>query len=63
MLEYQNKKTGSLWRMPGEISINEMDDYSYLIKLMIYNDNRIIKNKMQELANCLVQVRGRRLGE
>lgn len=49
--------------MPGEISISEMDDYSYLIKLMIYNDNRIVKNKMQELTNCLVQVRERRLGE
>ena len=49
--------------MPGEISIKEMDDYSYLIKLMIYNDNRIVKSKMQGLVNCLVQVRDRRLGE
>lgn len=56
MLEYKNKKTGSLLHMPGEISINEMDDYSYLIKMMIYNDNRIIKNKMQGLVNCLTQV-------
>ena len=63
MLEYKNKKTESLWRMPGEISIKEMDDYSYLIKLMIYNDNRIVKSKMQGLVNCLVQVRDRRLGE
>lgn len=63
MLEYKNNKTGSLWRMPGEISLSEMDDYSHLIKLMIYNDNRIVKNKMQELTNCLVQVRERRLGE
>lgn len=64
MLEYKNKKTGSLWHMPGDIRINEMDDYSHLIKLMIYNDNRIIKKKMQELANCLVQVKEkRRLGE
>ena len=63
MLEYKNNKMGSLWRMPGEISLSEMDDYSHLIKLMIYNDNRIVKNKMQALANCLVQVRERRLGE
>lgn len=64
MLEYKNSKTGSLWHMPGDIRINEMDDYSHLIKLMIYNDNRIIKKKMQELANCLVQVKEkRRLGE
>lgn len=63
MLEYKNKKTGSLWRMPGEISVNEMDDYSYLIKLMIYNDNRLIKKEMQDLVNCLVQVKRRRLEE
>lgn len=43
--------------MPGEISISEIDAYSYLIKLMIYNDNRIVRSKMQKSANCLVKLK------
>lgn len=57
MLEYKNSKTNSLLRIPNEQSIADIDDYAYLIKMMIYQDKKIIKNEIQKLANCLVQIR------
>ena len=60
MLRYQNTKTNSLINIPDNIKISEVDDYSYLIKMMIYHDELLIKQKMQELANCLEQVRQRK---
>lgn len=63
MLEYKNTKTNSLIHIPDNIKLSDVDNYAYLIKMMIYHDNYLIKDKMQKLVNCLVQVRGRRLGE
>lgn len=63
MLRYKNTKTGSLMEIPDNITISEVDDYAYLMKMMIYNDNRIVKQKMQGLVNCLEEIKQRRLGE
>lgn len=56
MLQYKNSKTNSLIQIP-ELTLKDVNDYTYLIKIMIYNDERLIKNKMQKLANCLSQVK------
>ena len=53
MLRYENKKTGSLLNIPDEQKISDMDDWSQMIKLMIWNDNRLMKEKMTQLATVL----------
>ena len=64
MLKYRNAKTNSLINVPDDLKLSDVDDYAHLIKMMIYHDNYLIKDKMQKLANCLVQVKEkRRLGE
>lgn len=64
MLEYRNTKTNSLIHIPDDLKLSDVDNYAYLIKMMIYHDNYLIKDKMQKLVNCLVQVKERRrLGE
>ena len=60
MLRYENRKTNSLINIPEEINLSNIEDYTYLIKMMIYNDEKIIKNKMQQLVNCLEQIKNRR---
>lgn len=60
MLRYENRKTNSLINIPEEIDLSNIEDYTYLIKMMIYNDEKIIKNKMQQLVNCLEQIKNRR---
>ena len=57
MLRYENKKTNSLINIPEKITLSNIEDYTYLIKMMIYHDEKIIKNKMQQLVNCLAQIR------
>ncbi len=61
MLRYENRKTNSLINIPEEINLSNIEDYTYLIKMMIYNDEKIIKNKMQQLVNCLEQIKNRRI--
>lgn len=60
MLRYENRKTNSLINIPEEINLSNIEDYTYLIKMMIYNDEKIIKNKIQQLVNCLGQIKNRR---
>lgn len=60
MLRYENRKTNSLINIPEEMNLSNIEDYTYLIKMMIYNDEKIIKNKMQQLVNCLEQIKNRR---
>lgn len=57
MLRYQNTKTNSLISIPDNIKIKDVDDYAYLIKMMIYHDEWLIKQKQLQLANCLKQVK------
>ena len=57
MLRYENRKTNSLINIPEELTLSNIDDYTYLIKMMIRHDEKIIKNKMQQLANCLEQIK------
>lgn len=57
MLRYENRKTNSLINIPEEITLSNIEDYTYLIKMMIYHDEKIIKNKMQQLVNCLEQIK------
>ena len=64
MLEYKNTKTNSLISIPDNIKLSDVDNYAYLIKMMIYHDNYLIKDKIQKLANCLVKLKEkRRMGE
>ena len=56
MLKYENKKTGSLLIIP-ENSLSSIEDDMYLLKIMVYNDRRIIKNKMTDLVTVLQEVR------
>ena len=60
MLRYQNTKTNSLINIPDNTKIKDVDDYAYLIKMMIYHDEWIIKQKNQQLLNCLIQVKQRK---
>lgn len=60
MLRYQNTKTNSLINIPDDIKIKDVDDYAYLIKMMIHNDERLIKQKQQELVNCLTNVKNKK---
>ena len=60
MLRYQNTKTNSLINVPYNIKISEVNDYAYLIKMMIQHDEWLIKQKQQELASCLTQVKQRK---
>ena len=60
MLRYQNTKTNSLINIPDDIKISNVDDYAYLIKMMIYHDEWLVKQKIQELVNCLEQVKQRK---
>lgn len=53
MLRYENKKTGSVLNIPEDIKIKDVNDYSYLIRMMIYNDERIIKKQVIKLTNSL----------
>ena len=55
MLRYENKKTGSLLIMP-EQKLSNIEDDAYLLKIMVYNDERIIKNRMTDLATVLQEV-------
>lgn len=59
MLRYENRKTNSLINIPEEITLSNIEDYTYLIKMMLYHDEKIIKNKMQQLVNCLEQIKNR----
>lgn len=59
MLRYENGKTNSLINIPEEITLSNIEDYTYLIKMMLYHDEKIIKNKMQQLVNCLEQIKNR----
>lgn len=56
MLRYENKKTRALLNIPDEQKISDIDDWAYLIKMMIYNDERVIKNNMTKLAIVLKEV-------
>ena len=60
MFRYQNTKTNSLISIPDNIKIKDVDGYAYLIKMMIYHDEWLIKQKQQELVNCLTQVKTRK---
>ena len=60
MLRYQNTKTNSLINIPDNIKIKDVDDYAYLIKMMIHHDEQLLKNKQQQLLNCLIQVKQRK---
>ena len=53
MLKYENKKTGSLLIIPENQILSSIEDDMYLIKMMIYNDERIIKNKIKNLVTVL----------
>ena len=57
MLRYQNTKTKSLINVPDNIKIKDVDDWAYIIKMMIYHDELLIKQKQQQLVNCLTQVK------
>lgn len=57
MLQYKNTKTNSLFNVPDNLKIQDVDDWAYVIKMMIYNDERLIKNATQKLANCLMQIK------
>ena len=35
MLRYENRKTNSLINIPEEINLSNIEDYTYLIKMMI----------------------------
>lgn len=59
MLRYENRKTNSLINIPEEITLSNIEDYTYLIKMMLYHDEKIIKNKMQQLVNCLEQIKNK----
>lgn len=62
MIRYENSKTKSLLNIPeDDIRIGEIDDWAYIMKMMIYNDQRIIRNRMQDLVNCLVQVKEKKV--
>ena len=56
MLKYENKKTGSLLIIPEDQTLSSIEDDAYLLELMIYNDERIIKNRMTDLATVLQEV-------
>lgn len=60
MLIYKNKKTNSLINIADNIKIKDVDDYAYLIKMMIHHDEQLLKNKQQQLLNCLIQVKQRK---
>ena len=60
MLRYQNRKTNSLINIPDDVKIKDVDDYAYLIKIMIHHDELLIKQKNQQLLNCLIQVKQRK---
>ena len=53
MLRYENKKTGSLLNFPDEQTISGIDDVAYLIKIMIWNDERVMKNNITKLVTVL----------
>lgn len=57
MLQYKNTKTNSLINIPENLKLQDVDDYTYLIKMMIYHDEQLIKNEAQKLVNCLTQVK------
>ena len=56
MLRYENKKTGSLLNFPDEQTISGIDDVAYLIKIMIWNDERVMKNNITKLVTVLKNV-------
>lgn len=62
MIRYQNSKTNSLINIPDDIKIKDVDDYAYLIKLMIYHDEWLIKQEQQRLVNCLTQIKQKKGG-
>lgn len=53
MLRYENKKTGSIFNIPDEIKIEDMDSWNYCIKRLIKNDEKIIKKQATKLAIVL----------
>ncbi len=57
MLRYENEKTGSLINIPGNINLFDIEDYTYLIKMMIYHDEKLVKNKIRQIVNCLEQIK------
>ena len=61
MLQYKNTKTNSLFNVPDNLKIQDVDDWAYVIKMMIYNDERLIKNATQKLANCLIQIKRKQM--
>lgn len=56
MLRYENKKTGSLLIIPESQNLSSIEDDVHLLKIMIYNDERIIKNRITELVAVLKEV-------
>lgn len=48
MLIYKNNKTGAYIQYEDDI-----ETFSYLFRIMKYQENKIRKEKMQELANVL----------
>ena len=57
MLRYENKKTGTLLNIPEEQRIEDVDDWMYIIKMLVYNDKRLIKEKMTNLVNVLSKIK------
>lgn len=57
MLRYENRKTNSLINIPEEINLSNIEDYTYLIKMMIYHDEKLVKNKIRQIVNCLEQIK------
>ena len=53
MLKYENCKTKSLLNVPGNLKISEVDDWAHVIKMMIWNDERLVKHQMTKLAISL----------
>lgn len=56
MLKYENKKTGSVFNIPGEIKIEDMNSWNYCIKRMIENDKKLIKKQTTKLATTLKNI-------
>lgn len=53
MLKYENCKTKSLLNVPGNLKMSEVADWAYIIRMMIWNDERLVKHQMTKLATSL----------
>lgn len=52
LLNYKNEKTNSYINFPID-SIQDIETFNYLAKLINNQDDKVIKNNMQRLANVL----------